>query len=61
MRAVLSEQAVARMGRWGWGALCQVRELQVGVRVARGLMVPIVGDLDVAVLWLYGGRMGLLL
>lgn len=38
MRAVLSEQAVARMGRVGWGVLSQVRELQEGKRVARGWM-----------------------
>ena len=36
MRAVLSEQAVAIMGRWGWGVLVQVRALQGGLRVARG-------------------------
>lgn len=42
MRAVLSEQAVARMGRVGWGVVCQVRVEQVGVRVARGSMEGIV-------------------
>lgn len=38
MRAVLSEQAVARMGRVGWGVLSQVREFDGGCRVARGLI-----------------------
>lgn len=38
MRAVLSEHAVARIGKLGCGELSQVRELHGGVSVARGLM-----------------------
>ena len=44
MRAVLSEQAVARMGSVGCGVLSQVRELQEGVRVAKGLMEGMVSS-----------------
>lgn len=35
-RTLRSEQAVATMGRVGCGAVCHVRELDGGVRVARG-------------------------
>jgi hypothetical protein len=38
MRAVLSEQAVARMGRWGCGLLSQARALEGGWKVASGWM-----------------------
>ena len=38
MRAVLSEQAVARMGRWGCGLDSQTRELEGGLKVARAVM-----------------------
>ena len=34
-----SEQAVATIGEIGWGADCQVRELDGGERVARGTRV----------------------
>lgn len=51
MRAVLSEQAVAMMGRWGCGVLSQVRVLQVGWKVARALMAGIVvgGQVGIAI------------
>lgn len=35
MRTVLSLQAVARRGRVGWGADCQVRETEEGESVER--------------------------
>lgn len=50
MRTVLSEQAVARIGRCGCGVLSHVRALQEGVNVARALMVGIAA--------VGGGRMG---
>jgi hypothetical protein len=36
MRTDLSEEAVARMGRVGWGALSQARVAEGGVKRARG-------------------------
>ena len=39
IRTVLSAQAVAMMGREGCGHDCQVREVEGGWRVARGVMV----------------------
>ena len=38
-RTLRSEQAVATMGRVGCGAVCHVRELAAGVRVASGASV----------------------
>ena len=58
-RTVLSEHAVATMGKWGCGALSQVRALQGGLSVARGTRVGIVdvvvtarrvGEVDVTAL-----------
>lgn len=43
MRTVLSEEAVARRGRYGWGVDCQAREVEGGVHVARGLRLCVVG------------------
>jgi hypothetical protein len=54
MRAVLSEHAVARMGRWGCGLLSQARALEGGLKVARGVMEGMV-DAGVEVLLLGHG------
>jgi hypothetical protein len=35
-RTLRSEQAVATMGRLGWGLDCHVREFEGGLSVARG-------------------------
>ena len=43
-RTLRSEHAVATIGRVGWGADCHVRELDGGVRVARGLRVCVRGE-----------------
>lgn len=36
MRTTLSDEEVARRGRVGWGVVCQEREIEGGVRVAKG-------------------------
>jgi hypothetical protein len=38
-RTLRSEQAVATIGKFGCGAVCHVRELDGGERVARGASV----------------------
>ena len=59
MRTVLSEQAVATMGRCGCGWLDQARELEGGVRVASGVIVEgiVVGVLWVSRRWLVRGAL----
>lgn len=42
MRTTLSEEEVARRGSVGWGVVCQERDMEGGVRVARGMSCIIV-------------------
>lgn len=48
MRTVLSEQAVATIGRCGWGEVSQARALQDGVKVASGVMEGILRYTSIA-------------
>lgn len=42
MRTTLSEEEVARSGRVGWGVVCQERDMEGGVSVARAVSCIVV-------------------